>query len=132
MSEDRGSDKHGPMLDDAMRSEVDSELRSGHSSRMHEWLEAEPEGDDQAPAFPRGGPPPGSSEGLTPADVEFRSQLARHLDRSTFPADRNALTRGLVAHHAPEPLVEAVRGLRGGRKYRNVDEAARAILHSEG
>ncbi|MGA4538773.1 DUF2795 domain-containing protein [Uniformispora flossi] len=132
MPDDRGSDKHGPMLDDAMRSEVDSELRSGHSSRMHEWREAEPEGDDQAPAFPRGGPQPGSSEGLTPADVEFRSQLARHLDRSTFPADRNALARGLVAHHAPDPLVQAVRGLRRGRTYRNVDEAARAILHPKG
>lgn len=129
MPDDRGSNKHGPNLDDAMRSDVDSELRSGHSSRVHEWREAEPEGDDQAPAYNRGGPPPGSSEGLTPAEIEFRSQLARHLDRSTFPADRKALTRGLAAHQAPEPLLEAVRGLRGDRTYRNVDEAARAVIH---
>lgn len=43
---ERGSDKHGPMKDDELEKEMDAHLRSGHSQRADEALEAEPPADD--------------------------------------------------------------------------------------
>lgn len=125
---ERGSDKHGFRLDDAMRAEVSGEVKGGRPVRGSEWRQAEPEGEDQREPYPRGGPAPGTSEGLTPEEVEFRSDLARHLDQSAFPGDRGTLVRVLTAHHAPGHLVDAVRALPPRHRFRNVDEAARAVV----
>ncbi|WP_436775898.1 DUF2795 domain-containing protein [Yinghuangia sp. YIM S09857] len=128
MSVERGSDKHGPRLDDAMKAEVEGQVRSGHSTRAEEWHEPEPEGEDQRGTYSRGGPEPGAVEGLEPELVELRSELASHLDRRTFPADRAALERVLAEHHAPGPLVDAVHDrLPEGRSYHSVDEAVVAM-----
>lgn len=42
----RGSDKQGPMKDDELEKELEGHLRSGHSQRADESLEAEPPADD--------------------------------------------------------------------------------------
>lgn len=43
----RSSDKHGPVLDDEMKTEVEGELRAGRSTRAEPWRDPEPiEGDD--------------------------------------------------------------------------------------
>ena len=125
---DRRSDKHGQRLDEALEAEVAAELRSGQRSRAEEWREPEPEGDDQRASYPRGGPAPGIGEDLGRDEVELRSELARHLDRNAFPADRTALARALSAHHAPDPLINAVRDrLPGDHWFHNVDEAVHAM-----
>jgi hypothetical protein len=124
---ERGSDKHGARLDDAMSAEVSGEVRGGGPTRTEEWHQAEPEGEDQRRPYPRGGPEPGTSEGLTPQQVELRSELAQHLDQHAFPGDRATLERVLVAHHAPDRLLEAVRSLPGDVRFRNLNEAARSV-----
>ncbi len=125
---DRRSVKHGQRVDEALEAEVAAEIRSGQRSRAEEWREPEPEGDDQRAVYPRGGPVPGIGEDLNRDEVELRSELARHLDRHTFPADRAALGRALAARHAPDPLLDAVRErLPQGRWFHNVDEAVHAM-----
>lgn len=39
---ERGSDKHGPKLDDEMEREVQGMLKGGHPTRANEDLEGEP------------------------------------------------------------------------------------------
>ncbi|UGQ12713.1 DUF2795 domain-containing protein [Yinghuangia sp. ASG 101] len=125
---DRRSDKHGQRVDAALEAEVAAEIRSGQRIRAEDWREPEPVGDDQHAPYPRGGPAPGIGEDLDAGEVEMRSELARHLDRNAFPADRAALDRALTARYAPEPLVGAVRDrLPGGRWFHNVDEAVHAM-----
>jgi hypothetical protein len=128
MTAQRGSDKHGPRLDDQLDADVRPETRSGQHLRSQEWREPEPEGDDQAPTYPRGGPAPGVvGEDLSPQEVEMRSDLARHLDRGTFPADRDRLADRLSAHHAPDALVDAVQHLPADARYNGVDDVAHAM-----
>lgn len=44
---ERGSDKHGPRIDDQMKSEVDGVLKGGHPTRAEESHEPEPMVDDE-------------------------------------------------------------------------------------
>jgi hypothetical protein len=45
----RSSDKHGPVLDDEMKTEVEGELRAGRSTRAEPWRDPEPIEQDDAP-----------------------------------------------------------------------------------
>ena len=74
---ERGSDKHGPRLDDAMAGEVEGTVRSGHGTRGEHWREAEQSGEDQpdvdlAPEETLSG---GTPEGMTRGDVEAEHGL---------------------------------------------------------
>ncbi|MDX3527610.1 DUF2795 domain-containing protein [Streptomyces sp. ID05-39B] len=52
----------------------------------------------------------------------------RHLERTAFPADRRTVLDGLEAHHAPEPVLEAARGLPDdGGRYANTTEIVDAL-----
>ena len=46
----RSSDKHGPVLDDEMKTEVEGELRAGRSTRAEPWRDPEPIEDEDAPS----------------------------------------------------------------------------------
>ena len=88
MSEQTGG-THGPREDDALKREVRSELQAHRATRAEEWLEPQPPGEDEpeatwAPEGRPGGTPPGESW----ETIELRSDLARHLDRTAFPATR--------------------------------------------
>ncbi|MFC7343890.1 hypothetical protein [Saccharopolyspora griseoalba] len=48
----RGSDKHGPMQDDALEKEMESHLQGDHPTRAEEELDAEPPADDDPKAWP--------------------------------------------------------------------------------
>jgi len=48
-SMDRSSDKHGPRLDDAMKKEVEGQVRSGRPTRAEEWHDPEPPEDENSP-----------------------------------------------------------------------------------
>ncbi|MFD5267813.1 DUF2795 domain-containing protein [Streptomyces sp. NPDC058335] len=64
-------------------------------------------------------PPPGEERERVRAETEantLRGELARHLERTAFPADRRTVLDGLEAHHAPEPVPEAARRLPDGRR----------------
>ncbi|MFR9676588.1 DUF2795 domain-containing protein [Streptomyces sp. TR06-5] len=124
----RGSDRLSVHRDDEMKHELQGLLRSGHPTRSETWYDPEPEADDD-PRLTTGGPvPPEGSPERAEAEAEaLRSDLARHLGRSTFPADRRTVLRTLLADHAPDELVETARELPTGGRYRNVQDVVTAL-----
>src|SRR3954468_534861 len=105
---ERGSDTHGPRLDALMAQETSGYVQSGGpGSRVEEWRESEPAGEDQ-PEVRRvpGGPRPGGAPaGMTADDVEARSRLGSYLDRSVLPADAAVLRRNARSNNAPDDIL---------------------------
>ena len=54
-------------------------------------------------------------------EVEDRSELARYLEPSAFPARADALIECAERHHAPDYLLSRLRGL-PDRQYENVEQ----------
>ena len=113
---ERGSDKHSPRVDE----ELDHETRSLQQgapieSRVEEFREQEGPGEDQPTPEPR------LTEGRTGSldldDAEARSEIARYLDPSAFPADREGLVANAEANNAPEAVLERLQALPAGRTY---------------
>nr|WP_223777618.1 DUF2795 domain-containing protein [Streptomyces sp. 135] len=76
-------------------------------------------------------PPPGEERERARSFAEAeatRLELSRHLERSTFPADRQTLLETLESHHAPDSALQAVRRLPEGETYDNVTDAARPLV----
>jgi len=93
------SGTHGPAEDDAIKRQDRSELQA-HGD---EWPEPESAGEDESDATwasqGRFAGTPGFQDWEA---IELRSDLARHLDRATFPATRAHLLETLTAHEADE------------------------------
>jgi hypothetical protein len=130
---ERGSNKHSPRVDEQLEHEVEGMMRAERPTRAEEWREAEPAGEDQpdpgefgAPADRQGGAPPG----MTPEEVELRSELAAALTRAAFPNDESGLLGHLVDSGAPDRLRDLVRRLPSGRVYGNVGEVFDALGYS--
>ncbi|OPC79697.1 hypothetical protein B4N89_00925 [Embleya scabrispora] len=71
-----------------------------------------------------GGTPPG----MTPGDVELRSELARHLGRDVYPATRDSLLATLRDNNASDDLVRIATGLPDDdTRYANMQDVARAL-----
>jgi hypothetical protein len=108
MSE-RGSDKTGPRIDDERARETESLERGAPvPSRAEEFREVEGAGDDEpAPdarlSGDRGIVP---EDQLGPDELEARSEIARHLDPSIFPADREAVLQTAVDNNAPAKVMD--------------------------
>lgn len=49
MTVERSSDKHGPVMDDMMKQEMEDQLRAGRSTRAEPWHDPEPIEADDAP-----------------------------------------------------------------------------------
>jgi hypothetical protein len=100
---ERGSDKHGPRLDEGLKDDTRSIVQgAGGESRADESREQEGPGDGEPTpdarlaSVARTARQPGGvrqSDGQFPTDeeLEARTDLARHLDPSVFPAGRDAL-----------------------------------------
>lgn len=121
---ERGSDKHGRRLDEAIKHETEGMMRSGHETHAEEWKSSEPSGEDQpdvdrAPNATMAG---GTPDGMTATDVEQRSELARHLHRSVFPAVREVLIDDAIGSDTPAHVVDLLRQLPAGREYANVGD----------
>lgn len=118
----RGSDKHGFRVDDAMSAEVDGLVRSGHDSRA-DWTSPEPSGEDQPDVdrAPDGTLTGGVPDGMTADDVERRSELASYLDRS-WPATAAQLVEEAESHEAPDRVLEQLRSLPAGRLFDNLQD----------
>ncbi|MFI9045518.1 DUF2795 domain-containing protein [Streptomyces sp. NPDC053427] len=121
-----GTDKTGPARDDVMKKELRAELTRDHSLRTAEQRELQPAGEDQPEAAPasdtafRGGTPHGMSQ----EDVAVRSELAQHLGRSMYPADRLDIVEKLVRDNAPDRLIALAEKLPAGERYGNVQSIA--------
>ncbi len=127
---ERGSSKHGSRLDEEMEQETETLTRSGQPARTEEWLETEPV-DESHLALPED-QRPGSPAGISPAEVNERSDIARSIEPHKLPADRDALLRHLDETGAPDEVVDAIRRLPAGRQFASVGEIARALgIHTE-
>ena len=118
------SGTHGPAEDDAIKRQDRSELQA----HGEEWPEPESSGEDEpgatwAPEGRFAGTPPGEDWQA----IELRSELARHLDRTAFPATRARLHENLVAHQAEQRLLDLVSSLPTGEKFANLGEVLRAL-----
>jgi hypothetical protein len=127
MNEDVGG-KHGPREDEAIKRELRSELQAKRATRAEEWLEPEPPGEDEPEATwvlqgRPGGTPPGEDWDM----IELRSDLARHLDRTAFPATREHLLEVLTAHQAEQRLLDLVSSLPEDARFANLGEVLRAL-----
>jgi hypothetical protein len=120
MSE-QASGTHGPREDDAIKRQDRDELRA----HGEEW--PEPESPDEGTTWA----PEGRFAGTLPGEdweaIELRSDLARHLDRTAFPAARAHLLDTLAAHQAEQRLLDLVSSLPEGAVFASLGELLRAL-----
>jgi hypothetical protein len=118
------SAKHGPAEDDLIKRQDRTDIQA----HGEEWPDAE-----ESDAWPIDGvwAPEGRFAGtLAGPDfqaIELRSELARHLDRTTFPATREQLLRTLGARQADQRLLDMVSALRPRTTLANVGDLIRAV-----
>jgi hypothetical protein len=96
---ERRSDKHGPLLDDALEHDVRSMLQgSPVESRADEGREQEG----------------AATQVLSDDEVDARAELARFIEPSVFPADRDALLDSARGQHAPDSVLDRLARLPDG------------------
>jgi Protein of unknown function (DUF2795) len=120
---DRGNSQHGPRLDEEMAHETEDIVRDGHSSHTEEWRQPEPAGEG-AHVHPLGPPTPGGPDS---EEIELRSELARVMDRHTFPASRDDLLRRVQDAGTPPALADGIAALPADSIYSSVGDVARAL-----
>ncbi|MEU4568755.1 DUF2795 domain-containing protein [Micromonospora sp. NPDC023956] len=130
---ERGSNKHGPRLDEQMSQEV-SGLVQGPGvggSRVDEFREAEPAGEDQpgTTTVPAGESRTGAPQGMSSTDVEQRSRLGRFIGLSALPGDRETLLGSARQNEAPDDVLAELARLPAGTRYRTVSEVWAALGH---
>ena len=125
---ERGSDRHSPRVDEQLDHETRS-LQQGApvESRVEEHREQEGPGEGQPTpdARLRGGRATAASLDLD--DAEARTEIARFLNPSAFPADREALLADAEGNQAPAEVLERLEALPAGRAYENVQEVWSAL-----
>jgi hypothetical protein len=123
---ERGSNKHGPLLDEQLDHETRS-LRHGApiESRADDRRLQEDSGDDE-PVVDALLTSPVDVGGLQHDEIEARSELARHLQPSIFPAERSKLVASATALGAAPALVDALAQL-PDRSYENVQAVWAAL-----
>jgi hypothetical protein len=128
---DRGSSKHGRILDEQMEREVRGIVQGGADGRSDESRDPEAPGEDQPnvgwePNGPHGG---GTPFGMTPEEVEARSRLGRYIPRSRLPGTRDDLIAGATELLAPDDIIDTLKGLPAGEAFRTVSEVWEALGH---
>src|SRR4051812_542916 len=113
---ERGSDVHSPRVDDEMQHETDSLTRGGPiEARAEEFREME-EADDEI-----------LSGSLRLDAVRERSDLARHLRGSIFPAERASIVQCAIEEDAPDDMIDVLRGLPDDEVFVNVEGVWEAL-----
>jgi hypothetical protein len=115
---ERGSNQHGPRLDDEMAHEVESLTHGAPvEARVDEYRSFEDPADDE---------PMPESLLLGDDETRARSDLARHLRPSIFPADVETLAQCARDEFAPDALVDALQSLPAGT-YQTTNEVWLAL-----
>ena len=126
--QERASEKHGPRQDDALKSQLRSELQANRPTRAEEWREPEMPAEDEPEAdeaFAGRAPEPPPAEDMQAIDL--RSDLARHLDRHAFPGNRAHLLAILTEHQADQRLLDVVSSLPDRVRFTNLHEVLEAL-----
>ncbi|MGW1373497.1 DUF2795 domain-containing protein [Streptomyces sp. NPDC002446] len=127
-----GTEKTGPARDDVMKKQLREQLTAERSLRTDEEPELQPAGEPLAAPSPEGVLRGGTPSGMTEQDVTLRSELAQHLGRSLYPADKNAVIETLRRNNAPDRLVRMAERLPANERFGNVQSIAEAVgLHTE-
>ena len=113
---ERGSDKHSARIDEAQKHDTYSITPGGTESRAEEFREQEGPGEGEPTPDARiSGDRGSASEDLLSYDeVEDRTEIARHLQPSVFPADRDRLLASAEELHAPVAVLDRLRSLPDG------------------
>jgi hypothetical protein len=133
---ERGNTKHSPRLDEEMEREVQGHLQGrGAGSRVEEWREAEPSGEDQPdvgwiPGGTRETRAGGAPGALDADEVEARSRLGRYLELSALPGDRESLLRTARDNQAPDDVLAELERLPDGETFATVNEIWAALGHN--
>ena len=110
---ERGSDKVGPRLDEELHRRTEPLERGAPvSSRADEFREEEAPADGE----------PGTDIRLNVDDPEARSELARHLQPSAFPTDREGLIASANDLRAPGEIIAILERLPEDRSFADVGE----------
>ncbi len=117
------SAKHGRVEDEAIKRQDRSELQA----RSEEWPDPDSADADAGAVWA----PEGRFTGARPLDgwqaIELRSDLARRLNRTAFPASRSHLLAVLEAQQAGQRLVDLVSSLPDGAMFGNLGELLRGL-----
>ncbi|MEU4419763.1 DUF2795 domain-containing protein [Actinoplanes sp. NPDC024001] len=119
---ERGSTKHGVILDEQMKSETRGNVRGTAGGRAEEWKTPEPAGEDQpeVTVVPEGGYGRGVPDGVGSAHGEAFSRFGTYLGLSAFPGDRAALEGSARTLEAPDEVMRRLARLPEGTVYQNV------------
>ena len=121
---ERESDKHSPRIDDAMAHDVDSLLHGApEESRSQESRLQEDPAVGPGRRFDEVRP----GVGLSDSDLDARAELSRHLATADFPAYKEDLLAAAGEAHAPEEMVETLRGLPNDEAFENVQSVWQAL-----
>lgn len=121
---ERGSTKHGPGLDDSMAGEVASITHGAPvESRADESREAEPVDVDVLGSDLRDDiAEPETPAALSHEDVTARSEIARFIPPSTYPASADELLAAARTAGATTPVVAVLERLDPSRHYDTVQQ----------
>ena len=121
---ERGSDKHGPRMDDALAHEVEGTVSAGRSSRGESWRDLEPSGEDQPDVDlrPDGALHGGVPAGMTEDDVELRSELAQALGKEVYPASAAELMAKAHESSASDRILDLLAQLPAEESFANVQD----------
>lgn len=114
---ERGSDKHTPRLDENLKADTRSLVQgSPVEARAAEEREQEGPGEGEPTPDARlvGGRVQDDQQQPTDEELEARTELARHLLPSAFPADRATLLSMAAGNNAPGWITELLSGLPDG------------------
>jgi Protein of unknown function (DUF2795) len=117
------SAKHGPVEDDAIKRQDRSDLQA----RGDEWPDPEDAEADGGAVWAPEGRFAGTQQLEDWQAIELRSDLARRLNRTAFPANRSHLVEVLDAQDAGQRLVDLVSSLPDEAQFGNLGELLRGL-----
>ena len=126
---ERGSDKVSPRRDDQLKHETEGLVRAGRSTHAEEWKDPEPVGEDQPDAdlAPDGTLHGGTPSGMSPDDVEGRTEVASYIGKDSYPMVREQIIGLVMDRHAPDRVIDLVKRLPSGREFHNINEVWTAV-----
>ncbi len=115
--------KHGPRLDEQMKKEAGSIPAEGATEKREEYHRTEGLTDeDRTPTTDT----PGTPSNLSPEELELRSDIARYLVPSVFPADKSVLLETARETQAPDMVRQTLERLPEG-EFENVQAIWEAL-----